>query len=139
MEDYIEAIFDLKREKAVIRVKDIARKLHVKMPTVSSMLRALDDRGLVRYRKYEQVEITQSGTTVGREIRRRHDILLKFLTEVLNIDIPVADREACQLEHAVGPETIGRLKDLTAFFRSIAKTSVTGGHDLTGRRRIVKP
>jgi DtxR family Mn-dependent transcriptional regulator len=84
MEDYIEAIFDLKREKAVIRVKDIARKLHVKMPTVSSMLRALDDRGLVRYRKYEQVEITQSGTTVGREIRRRHDILLKFLTEVLN-------------------------------------------------------
>ena len=41
MEDYLEAIFDLDREKKVVRVKDIARRMDVKMPTVSSMLRTL--------------------------------------------------------------------------------------------------
>ena len=117
MEDYIEVIFELNREKATIRVKDIAKRLQVKMSTVTSMLKVLNDRGLVYYRKYECVRITRAGIAKGREIRRRHDILLAFLTEVLGIDYPVADREACRLEHATGPETISRLDDLTVFVR----------------------
>jgi DtxR family Mn-dependent transcriptional regulator len=39
MEDYLEAIFDLGKEKRVVRVKDIAKRLKVKMPTVTSMLK----------------------------------------------------------------------------------------------------
>ena len=34
MEDYLEAIFDLDKEKRVVRVKDIAKRMSVKMPTV---------------------------------------------------------------------------------------------------------
>ncbi len=39
MEDYLETIFDLDRQKKVVRVKDIAKRLSVKMPTVTSMLK----------------------------------------------------------------------------------------------------
>jgi len=35
MEDYLEAIFNLAKEKRVVRVRDIAKKLGVKMPTVT--------------------------------------------------------------------------------------------------------
>jgi len=49
MEDYLEAIFDLDRERKTVRVKDIARRMNVKMPTVTSMLKNLNDRGLVNY------------------------------------------------------------------------------------------
>jgi len=45
MEDYLEAIFDLDQEKKFIRVKDIAKRMDVKMPTVSSMLKTLNERG----------------------------------------------------------------------------------------------
>jgi DtxR family Mn-dependent transcriptional regulator len=38
MEDYLEAIFNLGKEKRVVRVKDIAKRLGVKMPTVTNML-----------------------------------------------------------------------------------------------------
>jgi len=48
MEDYLEAIFDLDKDKRVVRVRDIAKRLDVKMPTVTSMLRTLNDRGLDR-------------------------------------------------------------------------------------------
>jgi Mn-dependent DtxR family transcriptional regulator len=37
MEDYLEAIYNLVREKRVVRVRDIAKRLGVKMPTVTNM------------------------------------------------------------------------------------------------------
>ena len=83
MEDYLEAIFDLDQEKRVVRVKDIAKRMDVKMPTVSSMLKTLNDRGMVNYEKYEYVELTDDGADVGKEIRRRHELLLKFLMDIL--------------------------------------------------------
>jgi len=51
MEDYLEAIFDINQTKKTVRVKDIATRMDVKMPTVSSMLKTLRDRGLVDYEK----------------------------------------------------------------------------------------
>ena len=53
MEDYLEAIFNLSKEKGAIRVRDIARKLDVKMPTVTNMLKTLSEGGLIDYEKYE--------------------------------------------------------------------------------------
>lgn len=117
MEDYLEAIFDLNTEKKVVRVKDIARRLDVKMPTVSSMLKTLRDRGLVNYEKYEYVELTRTGSEVGEEMHRRHDILLKFLTEVLKVDATVADDEACKMEHVLSEETLASLTDFMAFIQ----------------------
>ncbi len=116
MEDYLEAIFDLDQEKKVVRVKDIAKRMDVKMPTVSSMLKTLNDRGLVNYEKYEYVELTKDGEDVGKEMRRRHEILLKFLTEILEIEFDTADSEACNMEHYLSSTTLDRL---TAFMEFI--------------------
>jgi DtxR family transcriptional regulator, Mn-dependent transcriptional regulator len=115
MEDYLEAIFDLDKDKRVVRVKDIARRLDVKMPTVTSMLRNLNDRGLVHYEKYEYVELTDKGAGVGREMRRRHQVFFKFLTEVLKIAPKTADEEACKMEHTLSAETLESLTDFMQF------------------------
>ena len=108
MEDYLEAIFDLDQEKRFVRVKDIAKRMDVKMPTVSSMLKTLSDRGLVNYEKYEFIELTKAGNDIGKEMRRRHGVLLKFLTEILEIEFKVADEEACKMEHALSTATLDR-------------------------------
>ena len=117
MEDYLEAIFDLNQNKKVVRVKDIARRMDVKMPTVSSMLKTLNDRGLVHYEKYEYIELTKSGTRVGKEMHRRHEVLNQFLTEILKVDAKVADEEACKMEHALSAETLDRLMDFMEFIQ----------------------
>ena len=122
MEDYLEAIFDLDKEKRFVRVKDIAKRMDVKMPTVSSMLKTLSDRGLVNYEKYEYVELTDDGMDVGREMRHRHEILLKFLTEILKIDIKTADEDACKMEHALSPVTMDSLTDFIAFIQTCPRT-----------------
>ncbi len=118
MEDYLEAIFDLDKEKRVVRVKDIARRMDVKMPTVTSMLRNLNERGLVNYEKYEYVELTKNGADVGQEMRRRHEILHRFLTEILKIDHDTADEEACSMEHALSPETLDSFTDFMEFVQA---------------------
>jgi DtxR family Mn-dependent transcriptional regulator len=117
MEDYLETIFDLDKNKKVVRVKDIARKMDVKMPTVTSMLKTLSQRGLVHYEKYEYVELTKDGADVGREMRRRHEILKKFLTDILKIGVRTADEEACKMEHTLSPETLESLVDFMEFIQ----------------------
>jgi DtxR family transcriptional regulator, Mn-dependent transcriptional regulator len=118
MEDYLEAIFDLDQEKKVVRVKDIAKRMDVKMPTVSSMLKTLNDRGLVNYEKYEYVELTKGGSDVGKEMRRRHEVLLKFLTEILEIEFDIADAEACKMEHTLSSATLASLTDFMEFIQT---------------------
>jgi DtxR family transcriptional regulator, Mn-dependent transcriptional regulator len=118
LEDYLEAIFDLDQEKKFVRVKDIAKRMDVKMPTVSSMLKTLNDRGLVNYEKYEYVELTQDGEDVGKEMRRRHEVLLKFLTEILEIEFDIADTEACKMEHTLSSATLDRLTDFMEFIQT---------------------
>ncbi len=118
MEDYLEAIFDLDQEKKFIRVKDIAKRMGVKMPTVSSMLKTLNNRGLVNYEKYAYVELTKNGEDVGKEIRRRHEVLLKFLTEILEIGFDIADVEACKMEHTLSSATLDRLTGFMEFIQT---------------------
>jgi DtxR family transcriptional regulator, Mn-dependent transcriptional regulator len=118
MEDYLEAIFDLDKDKKVVRVKDIAKRLNVKMPTVSSMLKTLRNRGLVNYEKYEYVELTDEGAGIGREMRRRHEALRKFLMEILRIDFQTADVEACKMEHTLSETTLDSLSEFMDFIQS---------------------
>ena len=106
MENYMEAIYNLDNEKRVVRVKDIAKRLGVKMPTVTNMLKTLNERG----------------EDVGKEIDRRHHILRDFLTDILGIDFDKADEEACSLEHAVGEATMDRLVAFMEFIQSCPRT-----------------
>ena len=109
MEDYLEAIYDLNQEFPSVRVRDIAQKLEVKMPTVTSMLKSLNDKGYVNYEKYEYVVLTDAGEQVGKEMRHRHDVISDFLSKTLEIDLITADKEACKIEHSLDDETLKRM------------------------------
>jgi DtxR family transcriptional regulator, Mn-dependent transcriptional regulator len=125
MEDYLEAIFNLDKEKRVVRVRDIAKKLDVRMPTVTSMLKTLRKRKLVDYEKYEYLELTDKGKAVGREIHRRHCVLSSFLTDILNIDAKIADKEACMMEHAVSASTLDKLVAFMEFVQACPRAGAT--------------
>ncbi len=122
IENYLEAIFNLDKEKRVVRVKDIAKRLGVKMPTVTNMLKTLSERELIEYEKYEYLELTKKGSDVGEEIDRRHHVLRSFLTDILGIDLEKADEEACKMEHAVGASTMDRFVLFMEFIQSCPRT-----------------
>lgn len=118
MEDYLEAVAFLKKEKRVARVRDISRRLRVKTPSVSGALAALVQRRLVVHERYGYVELTAQGGRIARRVQGRHDMLVKFLTGILNIDRNIAEDDACRMEHAISPQTVERL---TKFLHTMEK------------------
>ncbi len=100
-EDYLETILALVEQAGSARVRDIARQLGVSNATVTVALRALTKRNLVNYAPYEFVTMTQTGRTIAREITERHRVFKRFLVEVLGVDEPTAETNACRMEHAV--------------------------------------
>jgi DtxR family Mn-dependent transcriptional regulator len=118
MENYLKAIYNLDKEKRVVRVRDIAKRLGVRMPTVTSMLKTLSKRKLVDYEKYEYLELTDTGRSIGKKIYHRHCVLRSFLTDVLNVGDEIADEEACKMEHAVSTPTLDRFIAFMEFVQS---------------------
>lgn len=111
-ENYLEAILLLERKNRVARVKDIANLVEVKMPSVSGALKALKQQGLINYSKNSYISLTDEGLRLATIIDKDHQLIAKFLHEVLMIPFERATREACAIEHVIGPETSQRLERL---------------------------
>jgi DtxR family Mn-dependent transcriptional regulator len=109
MEDYLEVIYELSDGGKGVRVKQIADRLGVSLPSVTSALKTLREAGLVNHERYRAVELTPQGRERADALIRRHDALVRFLTEILLIDVETAEQEACHMEHAIGPTTLQRL------------------------------
>ncbi|MDY6972994.1 MAG: metal-dependent transcriptional regulator [Thermodesulfobacteriota bacterium] len=122
MEDYLEAIYSISMERRVVRVKNIARRVGVKMPTVTNMLKTLSQQGLIDYEKHEFLELTPKGRKVGKEIDRRHHIIRSFLKDILKIEPVLADEEACKIEHGMSTETLNRLTQFIDFIQTCPRT-----------------
>ncbi len=109
MEDYLEVIYHLEQESRIARVRDIAKRLDVKMSSVSSALKILGTRGLIRYDPHQFITLTEKGILRAKEIVRKHEILKRFLATVLQINDSVAEDNACRIEHYLDPEVIDKL------------------------------
>lgn len=109
MEDYLEVIYNLKVRSDVARVKDIAREMDVKMPSVTGAIRSLVEKGLVKHEPYECVELTDEGLRRASEVAHRHSAIKAFLIDVLGLHEDDAEREACGIEHAINADTLDRL------------------------------
>jgi len=109
IEDYLEAILVLSEAHGAVRVTDIAKKLDVAKPSVTAAVNTLKEMGLVTQERYGKVYLTPSGREHAVRIKRRHNALRAFLTEVLGVSEDVADKDACLMEHAISPETMEKL------------------------------
>jgi DtxR family Mn-dependent transcriptional regulator len=115
LEDYLESVLLLVRQGHVARVRDIAKRLGVSMPSVTAALKALSKRELVNYDPYQVVTLTDRGAELGEEIHKRHRVLRGFLTDVLALKDKSAEEYACKMEHAVDAEFLERLGEFVAF------------------------
>ncbi|MEW5919652.1 MAG: DtxR family transcriptional regulator [Bacillota bacterium] len=111
MQDYLEVILELTEKEDIVRVTDIAAKLGVAKASVSQAINILANLKLVKQEKYGPIELTPAGKEQAAQIRRRHQILYRFLVEILNVDPMTAEKDACLIEHVVSPATLGRLTE----------------------------
>ena len=109
MENYLEVILELENANKVARAKDIAEKLNIQRGSVTGALKILKDKGLINYKPYSFITLSDTGKKVAKEIAYRHKVLEDFLSKVLRIDPVTASDTACRMEHAIDSNTLERL------------------------------
>jgi DtxR family Mn-dependent transcriptional regulator len=109
VEEYLEAIHRLSRKPGRASTTGLAQHMGVKPASVTGMLRRLAGLGLITYRRYGEISLTQAGRRRANKLIRRHRLAERLLTDVLGVPLDQAHDEACRLEHAVSPELEGRI------------------------------
>ena len=61
MEDYLEVIYELVRQKGYATTVDISDYLNVSSPSVTRMMKKLHETGFIRYEKYRGMSLTDKG------------------------------------------------------------------------------
>ncbi len=109
LEDYLEAVFVLSKQKGSVRITDIAEFLGVSKPSVNRAIKTLTQNGFLFHRAYGDIEITPAGESYAANVLRRHKIIKQFLMNQLGVTEEIAERDACQMEHVMSPITIDKL------------------------------
>ncbi len=113
-EDYIEMIYRLALENDKVQVKDISKKLNIKPPSVTKMIKKLNNKKLLIYRKYDNIELTSLGYRMGERLLNRHNTIREFLT-ILGIEYSLHE-ETEAMEHTINVETLIKIEELINFF-----------------------
>ena len=112
LEDYIEAIYVLIDDGGAACIRDVAKTLSVKMPSVVKAIRELKAKGLVTQEPYAEIELTPKGRRLAKSILDRHTLLRAFLVK-LGVPEKTADIDACRMEHILSASTMDRIRDFT--------------------------
>lgn len=116
MEDYIEQIYLLIKNKGYARVSDIAETLGVKPSSVTKMVQKLDQQNYLIYEKYRGIILTPYGQKMGKHLVYRHE-LLESLFRIIGVDEDRIYEEVEGIEHHLSPKTLERIIDLVQFFQ----------------------
>jgi len=117
VEDYLKCILlEQQRDRdALVSMRQISAALGVAPGTVTAMVKALADSGLLGYEPYSGVRLTDPGWQLAVHVLRRHRLIELFLVKVMGMDWSEVHSEAEELEHAVSNRLIERIDEMLGF------------------------
>jgi DtxR family Mn-dependent transcriptional regulator len=101
IEEYCEAIYELREDDVDVIQARIAERLEVSRPAVSEMIRRLESEDIVTIS--DSISLTETGQTIAERVVRRHRLAERFLTDILKLSWADAHQEAGKWEHIISP------------------------------------
>jgi DtxR family transcriptional regulator, Mn-dependent transcriptional regulator len=117
-ENYLKAICQLAErhsESPLVRLGDLAEELGVTAGTITTMIRGLDDKGLVNYQARSGVKLTPKGRREALRVLRRHRLIECFLVDIMKMDWSEVHEDAEALEHVVSDRFLDRMDEMLGF------------------------
>ena len=96
-------------ENEEVRNIDIANYLDYKRPTVTRMLKKLDNKGRIIYGDDKIVRLTDESKIFCEKMYKKHMYLTSVFIK-LGVNPKQAESEACLIEHVISDETFEKLK-----------------------------
>ena len=111
LEDYLELIYKTIQDKSTIKAIDIAKKFNISRASVTEALQRLEQKGYIKYGKYQPISLTDKGSNLAKDIIYKHETLKKFFISLLNLSQEEAELNACKIEHIITPAAFERIKE----------------------------
>lgn len=115
MEDYLKAVYRLKMDGKPATTQFLSEELGVSGPSVTNMVKRLDEMRLLRHTRYQGVELTPAGERIALEVVRHHRLLELYLAETLGYPWDQVHEEAEKLEHHLSDELEARMDLVLGF------------------------
>jgi len=110
MEDYLKAAYSLEQEGGPVTTLRLAEAMSLSGPSVTNMIKRLDELKLVVHNPYHGISLTASGRGVALEVIRHHRLLELYLAQALGFEWDEVHQEAERLEHHVSEELERRME-----------------------------
>ncbi len=114
-ENYLKALFNLSNEKGEVNVNELSKKLEIKMPTVTSMMKKLSEKGLVHYESYKPIRLSDKGKKAAALIIRKHRLTEMYLVEKMDFGWEEVHAIAEQIEHIKSIAFFDKMDQLLGF------------------------
>ena len=116
-ENYLKALYNLTNETgdAGVNVTELSKRLGIKMPTVTSMMKKLAKKKLIHYESYKPVQLTEKGKKEAGLIIRKHRLTEMFLVDKMNFGWENVHDIAEQIEHIQSPAFFEKMDELLGF------------------------
>jgi len=114
MEDYLEMIYRHTEGSGYYRINELAEKLNVRASSATKMVQKLGEFGLIKYKRYGIIELTEEGKMLGEYLLTRHKTIEKFLSVIGIEDNLLIETEL--VEHYISADTLDHLDLMIKFF-----------------------
>ena len=109
-ENYLKAILSLSLQgEELVSTNSIAAEMNTSAASVSDMLKKLQEKKLIIYKKYKGVALNKQGKSIAVNILRKHRLWETFLVRKLDFNWDEVHDVAEQLEHIKSEELIDKL------------------------------
>jgi len=112
IEEHLETIYRLQERGGVARTSDIVRLMNVAPGTVTNTVERLEKELLVLHKPYKGVQLTERGRRIALSVIRRHRLLERLLTDLLNIEWDKSHAIACKLEHWINEDVAKKIEQV---------------------------
>ena len=114
-ENYLKALFILADEHGAVSVNDLSRRLGIKMPTVTSMMKKLAKKRLVHYESYKPLKLTEKGRKEAGMVIRKHRLTEMFLFQKMEFGWEEVHEIAEQIEHIQSPAFFEKMDEMLGY------------------------
>ncbi len=108
-ENYIKSIYNLQLKTNRVNTNTLATHLNTRAASITDMLKKLQRKKLLDYKKYYGFKLNSTGNRQALKIIRRHRLWELFLTSKLGMDWDKVHDIAEELEHVSSRELIDLL------------------------------
>jgi DtxR family transcriptional regulator, Mn-dependent transcriptional regulator len=115
-ENYLKAIYHLSEGgKKGVATNDVSHAMRTKPASVTDMMQKLGEKGVIEYRKYYGVHLTEEGKKLALQTIRKQRIWEVFLVEKLKFSWDEVHEVADELEHVRSQILVQRLDEYLGY------------------------